>query len=471
MQRIDELSREELIAVVLEQRGTLQRQERRIGELEGIVAQLREQNASLAAELEKLRKGGGKQVPSFVKPSKKKEQGGKARKKRAMGYSRKRMEPTRVEQHALQSCPRCGHDLGGGYIKRVREVIEIPRVEVEVVHHEILERRCPRCGKRCVPRVSSEELGVVGKHRLGVNLMSFVAGLREAGRMTIGPIVDLLRGWYGIGVSRGEIVEILHDVAEAGKRSLGEVVEGIRRSGVVNADETGWREDGRNGYVWVFMADGMVYLLYSSSRSGKVALEVLGEGYEGVVVSDFYKGYNRLEGIHQRCWVHLLRLMDELVEKSEGEEGVVNWVEEIKRIYREAKLYEPEGVAEWAKPAERGRAALEFREKLMGLVRPYIGKECAQRNVAELIGSHEPELFVFVEDPKVPSDNNAAERSLRPTVIARKISGGTRSSKGTETRMSLRSLLATWSRQRKDVFEEMAKLLRQPPVPATARSP
>jgi transposase len=58
-----------------------------------------------------------------------------------------------------------------------------------------------------------------------------------------------------------------------------------------------------------------------------------------------------------------------------------------------------------------------------------------------------PELFVFVAYPGVPSDNNLAERSVRPLVIARKISGGTRSPKGSSTRMGLASLFGTWMAQ------------------------
>lgn len=54
------------------------------------------------------------------------------------------------------------------------------------------------------------------------------------------------------------------------------------------------------------------------------------------------------------------------------------------------------------------------------------------------------ELFVFLAEPEVPADNNAAERSLRPVVISRKISGGARSNQGTDTKMTLASIFGAW---------------------------
>lgn len=72
-----------------------------------------------------------------------------------------------------------------------------------------------------------------------------------------------------------------------------------------------------------------------------------------------------------------------------------------------------------------------------------------------------PELFVFVAVPGVPSHNNEAERSVRPLVIARKVSGGSRSPRGSQTRMSLASLFGTWMAQGLNPFQECLTLLSQ----------
>ena len=98
---------------------------------------------------------------------------------------------------------------------------------------------------------------------------------------------------------------------------------------------------------------------------------------------------------------------------------------------------------------ERNAARRRLERKLLALCRPYSDDESAvQRRLCRRIERFIKELFVFVAEPGVPSDDNAAERSLRHLVVSRKIGGGTRSARGTDTRMALASLFGTWHAQR-----------------------
>ena len=83
-----------------------------------------------------------------------------------------------------------------------------------------------------------------------------------------------------------------------------------------------------------------------------------------------------------------------------------------------------------------------------------------QAKLCRRIERHIKELFVFVAEPAVPSDNNAAERSLRHLVISRKISGGTRSERGTDSKMTLVSLFGTWRVQGLNPLTACRQLLR-----------
>jgi hypothetical protein len=90
-----------------------------------------------------------------------------------------------------------------------------------------------------------------------------------------------------------------------------------RASPVVHADETGWREDGQNGYIWAFSTPGddtVRYYEYAQSRGGHMVRRILGGTFRGHLVSDFACGYNRHPCQHQRCWVHLLRDLHDLRE-------------------------------------------------------------------------------------------------------------------------------------------------------------
>jgi hypothetical protein len=92
-------------------------------------------------------------------------------------------------------------------------------------------------------------------------------------------------------------------------------------------------------------------------------------------------------------------------------------------------------------PAGRVRQQQAYEQGLLALWQPYLTDETAPQAVlGRRMAEHLPALFVFVADPAVPPDNNAAERSLRPLVTARKISGGTRSADGSATKLALATL-------------------------------
>ena len=85
-----------------------------------------------------------------------------------------------------------------------------------------------------------------------------------------------------------------------------------------------------------------------------------------------------------------------------------------------------------------------------------------QGKLCRRIERHIKELFVFVAEPDVPSDNNPAERSLRHLVISRKVSGGTRSEQGTESKMTLASIFGTWRAQGLNPLAACRQLLISP---------
>src|SRR5207248_10521113 len=101
--------------------------------------------------------------------------------------------------------------------------------------------------------------------------------------------------------------------------------------------------------------------------------------------------------------------------------------------------------------------------QLLALCRPFVGSSTPQATLCQRVERFLPELFVFVAIPGVPAHNNLAERSVRPLVIARKISGGSRSPKGSDTRMDLFSLFGTWAAQGLNpFFQRLAELSQQP---------
>jgi len=435
-------------------------QERTIAQLQAELAALRAEHARLDARPKESESAATRAAPAFVKPNRPKRATDQPRKQRAKGYARRRDQPTQRVEHALEQCPRCGCTMRGGSVKRTRQVLHVPVVPVQVIEHVFLERCCPQCGKRCVPKPKEVLKDVVGQHRLSVSSMALISALREVGRLPIRTICWYLQTFHRLTLSPGEVVDVLQAVAQQGQAQVCQVRSELQASPVVHGDETTWREAGQNGYFWVFSTPKVRYFLHRLSRSGEIVNEVLGTDFGGTLVSDFYGGYNRMDGQHQRCWAHLLRAIHDLEEKWPDTPDVHTWAEQVHAVYQRAKEYcaaHPE-----AQPKERVAQQRAFEQQLLALAQPYLETACPQQVLCKRIESFLPELFTCVADPRVPADNNAAERSIRPLAVTRKISGGTRSEQGTDTKGVLATLFGTWLLQRLNPFSACCQLLAPP---------
>ena len=465
-------SRDDLIRLVVAQHETIQRQERvivgqqeRIAALEATVAQLTERInrllatvAALQAERERDGAGRSQGMPG-LKPAPAKERLPKQpRKGREQQFVRRRMEPTRQVLHALDHCPQCGGSLVGGSVKRRREVIEVPLVPAVVTEHLFLERCCPHCRTRHTPAV--DLVGeVVGKQRFGVGLVSLIATLREEARLPIATIQWYLWTFHALAVSVGAIVGALHQVAARGAAAVAAIREEIRGSPVAHMDETGGREDGVNGYLWTCCTPTARYFA-RGSRRGEMVEALLGDAFAGVLVSDFYVGYQHYPGVKQKCWAHLLRDVHDLRMAHAEDADIAAWAAGVHDVYRRAVAWKQAHAA--AESGVRQAASDRLMAELRTISTPFIARQVPQRTLSARMEKHLHELFVFVAEPAVPPDNNEAERALRHPVTSRKISGGTRSAAGSETKVILASLFGTWRVRGENSYTACRTLLISP---------
>jgi hypothetical protein len=342
-------------------------------------------------------------------------------------------------------------------------VIDVPPPPpVEITEHRMFKGWCAGCQKWHEAPVDFHEQ-VLGQGRLGIRIASLIASLRTVMRLPLRQIQAYLLSFHGLQISLGELVEVLHRIREHAQPVLDGFKAEIRASPAVQADETGWREDGSNGYIWSVSTPTLRYYEYHHSRAGKVIKELIGETFGGVLGSDFYAGYNIHHGLHQRCWVHYLRDVHDLKEKYPHDEHLRAWATAVKAIYDEATAWVEHGPDPNASPHQQNLARVAqqhvFEQQLGNLCAPYVNTSAVMQTLCKRVETFLPELFVFVAIPGVPAHNNLAERSVRPLVIARKISGGTRSPKGSLTRMGLASLFGTWLAQGLNPFHQCLALL------------
>lgn len=447
MSEFDGLSREELVLCILEFR-------QMVRSLSEKVLHLERENESLRAQIPGGGKGSG--LPPFIKPNRQqKREEKKERKKRGQSFVRHRDIPTEEKEHYVEECPDCGHKLVGGWEHARRQVIEIPEEPIKIIDHILFARRCGYCRKVHIPTLGVKD-GVVGKQRVGIRLMGLIATLSTVNRTPQRTIQKTLMSLYGVHISLGEINEILHKVAEHGQGTYEWILREIRGSDYGHFDETGWRLGGINGYMWSASTDKARFFEFNQSRASRVIRRILGLCFRGVLIADFYAAYNWYEGPKRRCWVHLLRDLDKLIEASPENADVKAWVEKIKGVYKVAKKAAKRDVSEEARPQMR----IRLEETLGKIIAPYVqDKGSVQHVLAKRMNSYMDELFTFVEYPGCPSENNAAERAIRPAVIARKVSGGTRSDRGSRTKSILMSVFGTWALRRRDPLQACVEMI------------
>lgn len=226
--------------------------------LQACVAQREQQlTAALAriAELEQQRRD----PPPCVKPNKPaRPDPPPPRKKRAAqhNHSRRREPPTPIVGHALSRCPDCNDQLRGASIDYPRQVIELPSPPpLAIIEHQIIKRFCPKCRRWQHPQLDLRNK-VLGRGRIGVRLAALIGFLRTPLRLPLATIRHYLRTLHQLTLSVGGIQEIFPALRAATQPALHELKQQARRSRILHADETSWRENGQNGYVWSFSTPG-----------------------------------------------------------------------------------------------------------------------------------------------------------------------------------------------------------------------
>jgi transposase len=440
--------------------GIIDDQRHQIAALQAQIGALTAQVQTLVARVAELEH---RDPPAWAKPNRpKRSERRPPRKRRGTAFVRRREEPTERIAHAAERCPACDTALAGGWVRWRRQVIDLPVLPATVTEHVVLARRCPACRRTVTPALDLSDQ-VLGHHRVSVRLMAFIALLREQVRLPLGLLARYLETVHHLHLSQGELVGILQTVGKRAETAATAIRDALRASPVVQADETSWREDGQTGYLWSFSTPSLRSFVHGH-RSKAMVDAVLGEDFAGVLVTDFYAAYDHYPGPHQRCWVHLLRDIHELRRLHPDDPGLAQWAKQIRGVYDQAKAapgppagWSAQRQADWRRQRQRAaEAALAQR------CRPFAGQPVPQRVLCERILKYLPELFTFLADPRVPADNNAAERSIRPAVVRRKISGGTRSAAGTLCRTTLWTLAETWRLQGKPLLEAWISLLRNP---------
>jgi transposase len=374
--------------------------------------------------------------PVYIKPPARKRHRKPGRKNGHPGV--RRYVPVHIDQtveHKLTECPDCHNSLGVPCGKHTRIVEDIPPVRPTVTEHVAYEYYCSPCRKK----VSAPVTEALPKAIMGLRLTLLSAFLHYALGMTTRNICTWLRTFCQFPVTPGGLVLQWQRLAEILKPVYDELATQARLSAVLNIDESGWRILGRTAWLWCFTSAKLAYYVLIPSRAAPVIKQVLGDGFKGILIADFFAAYDQIQAFaKQRCVVHLLREIKQVSLRNRSPEWQ-RFAQRLKRLIHEAMNLVIHRKCIGEKAYDRRVANLHIRlADIFG--KSYRNADCER--LAKRLAKYCDEIFTFLLHD-VPANNNHAERQIRFAVIMRKNYFGNRSMRGADTQAILMSIFRT----------------------------
>ncbi len=422
----------------------------------------------LRAELAALRgrsSGNSHQPPSKDPPgTKRRAQREKSKRRRGgqpghPGQHRSLLPPEQVDEiHEVhpETCKHCDHRLHGKDPAPERhQVIELPKVRPTVTEYRLHALDCPVCGRTTrAPLPEGAPSGLFGPRV--VAMVAMATGVLHLSKRQV---AGLLLDWFAIAASPASVCAMEQMASQAVAPAVEEAREYVRQQPVANVDETGWREGRHCAWLWIAVTALVTVFLVAARRTRKVAQAILGEHFQGTLVSDRHTLYRWLPlQRHQVCWAHLLRDFQEIKEGppeaapigaalvSLGQQVMHHWHRFKAGAIGPATFLKHEDSLRKAVCAVLQRGALCGHAPAAGTCRDLL------RN--------EDSLWVFVRTPGVEPTNNSAERGVRPAVQWRNLCFGTDSPLGSRFVERMLTVHATLKLQRRNVLDYLTDACR-----------
>jgi len=409
--------------------------------------------------------------------------------KGSLGGGRKRPEKIHeVKELHAHKCYHCGTNLEG-----VKDHFVYDRVVTELYRYQedekdyltlrlknvkliIKRKKCPKCKKWVYP-----EQGLLKNVRIGLSLVSFVISRRIRTGHPYEVIIDELSTHFGsnFAITAPAIIDWFKNFSEIIEGLYEQLEELVKKSMLVHVDETGLPMKGENWWLWVVCCANFVLYIHSTSRGHESVKDIL-EGFEGTLISDFFRAYDKFEDVEQqKCLAHLLSDIIELIVKLQKEnerigkrlkehEGTVNEEsspetipkkrgrprkqeplnEEQVSTLRERRTQNIKSINQairlksffkapfkhtllgWETDKSKRLTAEEAEAQLGNLIYALREEGVVEADLEKLLKRCEKygnKLFTYLKYEGMPPDNNPAERNLRPFVVQRKRSGGFKS--------------------------------------------
>ena len=343
-------------------------------------------------------------------------------------------KPDQVVEHKLDTCPTSGKPLGEPIGYRVKTIIDFPDKPIQTIEHRFMQYISPETGEIIEAKCD------LPNNIYGKNLQSIVIMLKNLTN-SHDKISDFIRELGAPTFSSRTVQNIATKYILALEPSQADIIKELKKEAHIHSDETGFRKDGKNGYVWGIFTKTRAIFLAAKSRAA-IWFKKLIKGFKGVIVVDGYGGYDYYP-LKQRCWAHLLR---EFKDYAKNNKEIQVQYKRLQSLYENLKILNK-------KPPDKKE--IEKAKWMLKDIVTCLNAIKGTKKLRTYIENGRDDWFTALYYEGVPLHNNHAERELRSVVLLRKTIGCYRNWKGKRWIDIVMSVIHTWKLQGQNLFQNL----------------
>jgi len=326
--------------------------------------------------------------------------------------------------------------------------------KIHISNYNRIGYYCPCCRKRFYAPLPDN----IGRSPFGPRLRAAVCTLTARFHLSKREVTDLFRDFFNFHISNGMVSKIEAATAAFLKPSYQKIRKEILNSQQpAYVDETRWRHARRNAYIWEISTKSHTLYQVHLRRNKEARDALLGNQFRQPLVTDRYCVYRNLDVPHQYCLTHLLRNFQSFAECSSIARFIgKGLVEQMKSVFRLWRLYRRGKI----KFDELKRKCRYRQKTIKDLLKDgvFSSNKRLSRFSWDLLGSYD-RMWTFLRIRDLGPTNNQAERDLRPMVLWRKKSFGTKGKKGMQFVAIVGSIVQTLKKQGKSVYAFISEVL------------
>jgi len=348
------------------------------------------------------------------------------------------LRPNKVVNLRAVKCPSCeSSNISRDYTNfHSRDSLDLrisPRgIKRWIIHYRAPFHRCRNCERAFVPQKFRKQ------RRFGHSLIAWAIDQHVTNHITFQNLERMVKDYFGLPIGFRKLHEFKSYAAQYYTVTYDNILKKLVNGSIIHADETKINLQKGSGYVWVLTSMEEVFYLYRPSRETDFLHKTL-NGFKGVLITDFYNGYDSLLCLQQKCLVHLIRDINDDLLKNPFDQALKELATLFGGLIRSIiSTVDRVGL----KTSYLSKHKSEVKEFIDGLTVKAFDSEIAGKYCKRIL-KYRSKLFTFLDHDGVPWNNNNAEHAVKVFAKYRRLTNGRVTESGLKDYLVLLSIYQT----------------------------